>query len=141
MTVPADRVIVLRGVVAAVVASALNAALVPVARSLDLAPGFEPISYTPVVFLTVLGATAATAVFAVVVRLSTDPARTFTRLATGVLVLSVLPDLLLLRVESAATVPGILVLVVMHVVATVVIVGTLTRGVEGPTTDAAEEPA
>lgn len=125
----ADRTIALWGVAATILAAVCNAALVPVARALDVAPGFEPIAYPPVVFLTVLGGLAGTVVFAVVVRLSGDPARTFTRLAAGVLVLSFVPDLLLLQVQPAATVPGVLVLMAMHVVAAVVIVGLLTRGI------------
>lgn len=74
------------------------------------------------------GIVAATFVFTLVRRVSRDPVRTFTRIAAVVLVLSVLPDLVLLRAQPAATVPGVLVLLAMHVVAAVVIVGGLTRG-------------
>jgi len=129
MPVPRYRRIALRGLVAAVVAALLNAALVPVARMLAIAPGFEPIAYPPVVFLTVLGVLAGTAVFAAVTRLSTTPGAHFTQLAMVALALSVVPDVVLLFADENATVPGVLVLVLMHVVAAVVAVRVLVRGV------------
>ncbi len=118
-----------RAVVAAVIAVVLNAALVAIARLLGIAPGFEPIAYPPVVFLTVLTTIAATAVFGLVVKLTAHPERTFWRLAVAVLVVSLVPDLLLLQADPAATIPGVLVLMLMHVVAAVTIVIVLTRGV------------
>lgn len=121
-----DRTIALRGLIATVLAAVANAALVPVARALALAPGFEPIAYPPVIFLTALSAIAATFVFAVVVRMTFRPAWWFTRLAAGVLVLSFVPDLILLQAQPGATIPGVLWLMLMHVVAAVVIVGVLT---------------
>lgn len=135
-----DRTVARRGIVATVVAAALNAALVPIARALELAAGFEPIAYTPVVFLTVLSGIAATVVFGLVRRLSRDPARTYRRIAAGVLVVSFVPDLILLQAEPAATVPGVLVLLVMHVLAAVVLVGVLTRGLGSKGSPDPEQP-
>lgn len=140
MAAPSDRTVARRGIVAAALAAACNAALVPVARALDVAPGFEPLSYPPVVFLTVLGAVAATFVFTLVRRVSSAPVRTFTRIAAVVLVLSVLPDLVLLQAQPAATVPGVLVLMAMHVVAAVVMVGVLTRGFGSDSPPRSEQP-
>jgi len=125
MPSPPKRAILLRGIVAAVLAVALNAAIVAVARAVGIAPGFEPIAYPPVIFLTVLGVLTATAVFALLTRLVQQPGQTFTRLAAVVLVLSFVPDFLLLRADPAATVLGVVVLMVMHVVAAVVAVGLL----------------
>lgn len=127
MTGFADRTVAVRGIVATVVAAVCNVALVPVARALDVAPGFEPIAILPVVLLTVMSGLAATFVFAAVKRLSRAPTRTFTRLAAAVLVLSMVPDLILLQADPAATVAGVLLLMFMHVVAAVVLVGILTR--------------
>jgi len=124
-----DRTVAIRGLVAAILAAAVNAGIVAVARAVDVAPGFEPLSYPPTVFLTVLTAIAATFVFAAVRRLSTNPRRTFVRVAVVALVLSLLPDVLLLQVDSAATLAGVIVLMVMHVVAAAVDVRVLTRGV------------
>lgn len=125
MTPPTKRALLLRGIVATVLAAALNAVLVAAARALDIAPGFEPIAYPPVIFLTVLGVLAATAVFALVTRLRHEPGQTFPRLAAVALVLSFVPDFVLLQVDPAATVLGVVVLMVMHVVAAVVAVGLL----------------
>lgn len=129
MTEYTDRTVAIRGLVAAILAAAVNAGIVAVARAVDVAPGFEPLSYPPTVFLTVLTAIAATFVFAAVRRLSTNPRRTFVRVAVVALVLSLLPDVLLLQVDSAATLAGVIVLMVMHVVAAAVDVRVLTRGV------------
>lgn len=124
----ADRTTAVRGLLAVVVATAVNATLVPVARALELAPEFGPLSYPPVVFLTAFTTLAATVVYAAVTRLSTAPARTFRRLAVAVLAVSLAPLALLVRVEPAATVPGVTVLFVMHLVVVFTAVGSLTRG-------------
>jgi hypothetical protein len=118
-----------RAVIAGVVAVVGNAALVAVSRLLGIAPGFEPIAYPPVVFLTLLATVAAAAVFGLVVKLTGQPRRSFRRLAAVVLLLSFVPDVLLLQADPAATVAGVVVLMFMHIVAAVVIVTVLTRGV------------
>lgn len=130
MTAYPTRTLVLRGLLAILVAAALNAGLVALARAVDLAPGFEPIAYPPVIFLTVFGLLAATAVFAATLRLSPRPADTFRLVALVALVVSLVPDLLLLRIDPAATVPGVLLLMGMHVVAAVTVVGLLLRDPE-----------
>jgi hypothetical protein len=50
----------------------------------------------------------------------------FTRVAVVVLLLSFVPDVLLLQADPAATVPAVIVLMVMHVVVAVVCVASLT---------------
>lgn len=124
----ADRTTAVRGLLAVVVATAVNATLVPAARALELAPEFGPLSYPPVVFLSVFTTLAATVVYAAIARLSTAPLRTFRRLAVAILAVSLAPLALLLRVEPSATVPGVAVLFVMHLVVVLAAVGSLTRG-------------
>lgn len=121
------RTVLLRGVVAALLGAVVNAGLVAVAQSLGIAPEFRALTYPPVVFLSVVGALGATVTFALVERrTSGDPVRTFTRLATVVLVLSFVPDVGLLVADAAATVTGVVVLMVMHVVVATVSVALLT---------------
>ena len=118
--------LVRRGALAAVVASVANAALVLVVTSVGVAPGFRPLAVPPVVLFTVLGVVGATAVYWLVRRRAANPDRTFVRVASVVLVLSFLPDVGLLSADPAATVPGVVVLMAMHVVAAAVSVAVLT---------------
>ena len=118
--------LVRRGALAAVVASVANAALVLVATTVGIAPGFRPLALPPVLLLTVVGVAGATAVSWLLLRRVSNPDRTFVRVASVVLVLSFLPDVGLLSADPAATVPGVVVLMAMHVVAAVASVAVLT---------------
>jgi hypothetical protein len=95
----------------------------------DIPPEFRPLAWSQFIFFTVVGAVGATVVFAIVARLSQRPIRLFRRIAIGVLLISFLPDIGLLvgRPFPGITVPGVLSLMVMHVVSAVVAVGLLTR--------------
>ena len=101
---------------------------------LDIPLEFPPLAQAgPTVFFTTVGALAAIAVFAVVRRRSRAPARLFRGIAAAVLLLSFIPDLWLLSEGAGAifpggSVPGVGLLMFMHVVAATVIVGFLTRG-------------
>ena len=75
------------------------------------------------------GVVGATLVYALLLRRSRAPRRTFVRVAAAVLVLSFLPDLALLALDPAATVGGVVVLMLMHVVVAAASVGVLTRRV------------
>ncbi|MEF8784308.1 MAG: DUF6069 family protein [Haloarculaceae archaeon] len=121
------KTIALRGTVAAAIAALVNAGVVAVAQSADLAPGFRALTYPPVLFLSVAGALGAAVVYALLGRRDrrgTDQA--FTRIAIAVLVLSFVPDIGLLLVDEAATTSGVLVLMAMHVVVAVAAVSLLT---------------
>lgn len=120
------KTLTLRGIAAALVGAGINAGLVALAQALDIAPGFRALSYPPVVFLSVVGALGAAVAYLILQRRSTDPERTFTRLATVVLVLSLVPDIGLLVGDEAATVTGVVVLMVMHVVVAAASVALLT---------------
>jgi hypothetical protein len=115
-----------RGAVATVLAVAVNVAIVLVADAVGIAPGFEHLSARRVALLSAAGAVGATTVYLVLARAVATPDRTFRLVAGIVLVLSFLPDLALLSAEEAATVPGVLVLMLMHVVVAVLAVGLLT---------------
>jgi hypothetical protein len=105
-----------RGALAAVAAVAGNVALLVAANAIGVAPGFRPLAVPPVAFLSVAGVVGATVVYWFLRRRSSKPARTFRRVAGGVLVVSFLPDVALLFVDEAATVAGVVVLMAMHVV-------------------------
>ena len=121
------KTLAFRGIVAAAVGAAANAGLVAVASAAGIAPGFRALTYPPVVFLSVVGALGAAVVYFLVRRrASGDPDRTFTRIAAVVLVLSFLPDVGLLFGDEAATVAGVVLLMVMHVVVAVAAVALLT---------------
>jgi hypothetical protein len=78
--------------------------------------------------LTVVGVLGAVIAFAIVGRLARRPVRTFQIVAVVALVLSFLPDIGLFATGApGATLPAVLVLMLMHIVAAVVAVGVLTR--------------
>lgn len=116
-----------RGAIAAVGSVACNVGLVFAAGAVGIAPGFRALTPPPVAFLSAVGALGATAVYWLLVRTGAvdRPARTFRRVAAAVLVVSFLPDIGLLWADPAATLPGILVLMLMHVVVAAVSVGLL----------------
>jgi len=116
-----------RGLATAAVASVANALLLTLVLGMGLVEPFVPLSYPPVVFLSAAGAVAATLVYGLLTGRVTDADRTFFRVAVAVLVASFLPDIGLLYVDPGATVPGVLVLMVMHVVVAAVCVASLTE--------------
>ena len=100
--------------------------------TLDIPTEFPPLAGPgPTIFFTAVGALGATAVFGVVRRRADRPEVLFRWIALGVLLLLSVPDLLLLSDGAAGTFPGatltgIGVLTLMHVVAAAVIVWFLT---------------
>lgn len=107
--------------------------------TLDIPTEFPPLAGPgPTIFFTAVGALGATGVFGVVHRRADRPEYLFRWIAVGVLLLASLPDLWLLSDGAAgafpgATLTGVGVLTLMHVVAAAVIVWFLTvRGPMGP---------
>jgi hypothetical protein len=95
---------------------------------LDIPAEFMPLNSPSPVFLTFAGMLGAVIAFAVVGRLSKRPVRTFNLVALVVLILSFLPDVGLLAVGApGATLPGVLVLMLMHVVAAGIAVWVLGK--------------
>ncbi len=120
-----NRSIPVRGGVAIVLAVLVNAVLVVGLNSLDIAPGFDPLTLTPVAFFSAVGAAGAAVVYWILNRYVTDVNRVFMRVAGAVLVLSFVPDIALLAVDPAATVLGVIALMVMHVTVAVASVWAL----------------
>ena len=84
---------------------------------LGLGEGFLPLGVGPTVFFTVVGMAGAVVVFGLVVRFAKRPVRVFRRVALVVLLVSLVPDLLLLFSGSmpGTTVAGVFTLMVEHV--------------------------
>ncbi len=121
------RPLVRRGLVTVVLSVLANAVVLSAALALDLAPDFQALAWPPVLFLTLVGAVGAVGAYWAVSRFSETPDRHFTLLAAAVLGLSFVPDVALLSVDPAATVPGVVALMVMHVTVAAAAVGVLAR--------------
>lgn len=105
-------------------------------RVANVSPAFMPLaSPAPIVMFTAIGVALAVVVFAVVARRASRPFTTYRAVATVALVLSVIPNVLLLF--NSANVPGasagaVVILIVMHVVAYLISVGLLTSQTRAP---------
>ncbi len=95
--------------------------------ALDLSPEFVPLTWGALIVFTGVLVSGGVLVFVAVARLAASPVRTYRRLALGVLVASMIPDLLLPGSGPGATWPAVLVLMVMHVAAWWPTVTMLTR--------------
>ena len=125
-TRPTRSVLARRGFVAVALSLVANALVLTLVLASGVVQPFTPLSYPPVLFLSGVGAVGATLVYGLLSTRVENPDRTFLRVAVAVLVLSFLPDIGLLFVDPQATIPGVVVLLVMHVVVAGVCVGTLT---------------
>ncbi|MFC7028952.1 DUF6069 family protein [Halomicroarcula sp. GCM10025324] len=105
-----------RAGVAIVLGVLVNVGIVLGATSLGVAPGFRPLSVPPVAIFSAVGAVGAVVVYQGFRRYVDRADYYFVRVAAVVLVLSFLPDVGLLFGDPAATVPGVVVLMLMHVV-------------------------
>ena len=130
---PSERVSLKRllwaGPLAIVLALIANGIVRAIALAvLDIPADFMPLQSPAFIFLTVVLLLGAIVTFAVIGRLSRRPVRTFQIVAAIVLVLSFLPDIgLLVSGAPGATLPGVLTLMLMHVIAAGVVVGVLGR--------------
>ncbi len=130
---PAERVSLKRllwagplAIVAAVIANWLVRTLA--LAVLDIPAEFQQLQTPAFLPFTVIGLLGAIITFAIIGRVSRRPVRTFQIVAAVVLVLSFLPDIGLLATGApGATLPGILVLMLMHVVAAGIVVWVLGR--------------
>ncbi|MDQ4126614.1 MAG: DUF6069 family protein [Actinomycetota bacterium] len=95
--------------------------------------GFFPLAVGPTVAFTVGGVFGAVVVFAFVARFARDPVRLFGRVASAVLLLSLIPDVLLLVSGSTlgTTFAGVLTLRSEHVATWAVSGGMLTTLARG----------
>lgn len=120
----------LAGLVAVVLAVVGNVIVGTLAQALfEIPPQFAPFQLPRYVLFTVIGMVGATIVFAVLPRVSQRPISLFQRVAVVALVLSFIPDLAMLFADAVpgATVPGVVTLMVMHVVAGVIAIVVLPR--------------
>ncbi|KTG20244.1 DUF6069 family protein [Haloferax profundi] len=124
---PTRSVLARRGLTAVALSLVANALVLTLVLASGAVQPFTPLSYPPVMFLSAVGAIGATLVYGLLSSRVENPDRTFLQVAIVVLVLSFVPDIGLLFGDPQATVAGVLVLMVMHVVVAAVCVGVLTE--------------
>ncbi len=124
---PTRSVLARRGLLAVVLSVLANGLVLSLVLASGAVQPFAPLSYPSVLFLSGAGAAGATLVYGLLSTRVENPDRTFLRVAVAVLVVSFIPDIGLLFGDPQATIPGVLVLMAMHVVVAGVCVGTLTR--------------
>ncbi len=120
------------GALAVGLAVVVNVVIRTVAVSLlGIGEGFLPLGVGPTVFFTVAGMVGAVVVFGVMLRFARRPVRLFRRVALVVLVVSLVPDVLMLFSGSmpGTTVAGVITLMVEHVASWAVAVGVLAGSV------------
>ncbi len=92
---------------------------------------FPPLGWAPPILFTVIGVLAAFIVFAVLARTSRRPVQVFRIVALVALLLSLIPDLLILMNPSPAlpgtTVAGVVTLMLMHMVAWTITITLIAR--------------
>lgn len=115
-----------RGLVAVGASVIVNSLFLWAVRTSAIVEPFGALTFPPVIFLTILGATAATAVYGAMTRISPHPDWVYVRVAAVALLLSFLPDLGVLRFDPEATVGAVIVLMAMHVTVAVICVVVLT---------------
>jgi len=120
------------GLVAAIVSAIGNIALMLVTiSSLGAAETFIPLTLPPIIIWSFIGAFGAIGVYSLIRKSSATPDRTFTIVAVVVLVLSFIPDIVLVNVSEGpfggATTGAIVVLMVMHVISFFVVVPMLRK--------------
>jgi hypothetical protein len=98
---------------------------------LEIGEGFLPLGVGPTVVFTVAGMVGAVVVFGPILRFAGRPVRLFRRVALAVLLVSLVPDVLMLfsGYMPGATVAGVFTLMVEHAVSWAVAVGVLTGSV------------
>ena len=120
------------GALAVGLAVVLNVVIRTVAVSLlGIGEGFLPLGVGPTVFFTIVGMVGAVVVFGVILRFAQRPVRLFRKVALVVLLVSLVPDVMMLFSGSmpGTTVVGVITLMVEHVASWAVAVGVLTGSV------------
>jgi hypothetical protein len=108
----------------------MNTLIVLAARTLfTVAPTFVPLQFASVIPATVVAVTGALTVFALLNRRSERSMRVFRRIAGGVLLLSIIPDLLLpvIGLYPGTTLPEVGALLLMHLATALLCVGMAPR--------------
>jgi Family of unknown function (DUF6069) len=121
-----------RVAIAAVVAVLVNVVVRALAVALfDIPDAFEHLALRAVIVSTLVGVLAAALVYAVVARRAADPARTFTRIAVVVLILSLAAPLWV-GLQDPPEYPGtdaasVGTLMLMHVLTAAVVIAVFSR--------------
>jgi hypothetical protein len=92
-------------------------------------PAFMPLTLPPPIIFTVVGVLGAVIVYALIARFARNPNPLFRRVALVTLVVSLVPDILMLITgfNPGTTLGNVLVLMLMHVVTWAISVEMLTR--------------
>jgi len=95
---------------------------------LGIGKDFPPLGWGPPIVFTIMGVLGAIIVFAIVARFSKRPIRLFRIIGLVVLVLSLIPDIMLLRANTmpGTTLGSVLTLMLMHVATGVITIWLLT---------------
>lgn len=120
------RTIAGRGILAVGLTLLVNVTILELVRASGIVEPFGALTVPPVAFLSVLGAIAATAVYGAVTRIYPRPDWIFLRVAAIALLISFIPDVLVLLYDETASLGAVLVLMVMHVTAAGICVIVLT---------------
>jgi hypothetical protein len=119
------------GLLAAVVAVIGNILVQVIASAAYTIPaGFQPFQIPRLAIFTVVGVAGATGVFALLGRFTQRPVRWFWITSVVVLLLSFIPNILMLTGTlpvPGTTVPGVISLMIIHIVAAAAAVGILPR--------------
>jgi hypothetical protein len=116
------------GLLAAALAIAANAIIRTIAVALfEIEADFRPLTWPQFILFTALGVLGATLVYARLLRTAARPAGTFRMLAASALVVSFVPDVVLLVSQAVPgmTVPAFAALIAMHVATAAITVRVL----------------
>jgi len=115
--------------IATVIGLVVNEIVAAIAR--PFSPELMQLTPGPVAFWTVLGVVGATLVYAFMRRKQADLGRRFVRVATIVLLLSFIPDVLIYFVEipgfTGGTIAGVIALMLLHVTTAAIAVPLLLK--------------
>jgi hypothetical protein len=119
-------VLLRRGIAALALSLVINWLVTFGAISAAVAPELSALQYGSVTFLTTVGVVGATLVYGLLARVSSNPDRLFTIIAVVVLVLSLIPDAVVIPNQPGGSLAAGAVLGAMHVTTAVVCVVVLT---------------
>lgn len=118
------------GIVAAIASAIGNLALMLVTiSSLTVPASFMPLTPAPIILWSFIGAFGAVGVYALIRKMNDSPDKTFVIVSVVVLILSFIPDVILVNVVegpfAGATTGAIIVLMIMHVISFAIVVPML----------------
>ncbi len=118
------------GAIAGVIAAVINAVIAAVARSaFDVSDDFQPLTPGPIIMWTILGALIGAAGWRAFVNRGAGSRQLLNKLVPVVVVLSFIPDVLLLATDAlpGTSTAAVLSLMAMHVVTAVIVVTAYRR--------------